>query len=96
MFHILFSVFFLPGWLSRHTYLFHEAILAAQVKLQKPDGTVPDINNFVAPNNNVLHTLFSDCAIEINDYKINTSAGNYRQVGPLQTKLIFLMVLFPI
>ena len=75
-----FSVFYMPGWLSRHCYLFHETILAAQVVLQKEDGSPPGTDNYVAPNNNVLHTLFSDCAVEINDYKLNTSAGNYRQV----------------
>lgn len=50
-----------------------ESFLYLKVHITKEDGTKLDATDVVAPGNLFLHTLFSDCSVEINGIKVSQS-----------------------
>ena len=63
---------------AANVYMIQETNLHIQVKIVKHDGiTLPDTSKFVAPRNNVLHTMFSKVATYINNVCISTSPEDY-------------------
>ncbi len=51
--------------------------LKLELELCKADGSAPDSSKNVAPINNVLHSLFKECKVYIEDYLINDNNENY-------------------
>ncbi len=69
--------FFLPRYSGPHMYLPQEIYLKLEVVLTKLDGNVPEATAEIAPANNVLHSLFSECRVYLEDNLINESNENY-------------------
>ncbi len=58
-------------------YLPYEMQLRIDVTMTEEDGSpIPD-DKIVGPSNLVLHTLFSECRLYLEDYVLNESNGNY-------------------
>ncbi len=51
--------------------------LKVDLELCKADGSPPDNANNVAPINNILHSLFSECRVYLEDYLVNDNNENY-------------------
>ncbi len=63
---------------AANVYMIQETNLHVQVKIVKADGvSLPDTRRYVAPRNNVLHTLFSKVSTYINNVCISTSPEDY-------------------
>ncbi len=58
-------------------YLIHDAYLKVDITLSKSDGSVPAATAEIAPANNILHTLFSESRLYLEDILINDSNENY-------------------
>ncbi len=58
-------------------YLPQDMYLKVDVILSKVDGSVPDATAEIAPANNILHSLFSECRVYLEDYLVNESNENY-------------------
>ncbi len=58
-------------------YLPYDMMLKVDVTLSEEDGTpIPD-DKLVGPSNLVLHTLFSECRLYLEDYVLNEANENY-------------------
>lgn len=63
---------------AANVYMIQETILHVTVKIVKQDGvSLPDLNKYVAPCNNILHSLFAKVATYINNVCISTSPEDY-------------------
>ncbi len=51
--------------------------LKVELELCKADGNAPDNSKNVAPINNILHSLFKECKVYIEDYLVNDNNENY-------------------
>ncbi len=58
-------------------YMIHEAQLKIDVTLTKADGNAIEDGKMVGPCNLVLHSMFSECRIYLEDYILNESNENY-------------------
>ena len=70
--------FYLPRFTGPNLYIPKEMYLKVELELCKADGvSPPDATANVGPVNNVLHSLFSECRVYIEDYLINDNNENY-------------------
>jgi hypothetical protein len=70
--------FTLDRYTAGNVILIQDTILNVRFQILKSDGvTLPDTQKFVAPRNNILHTLFSSVALHINNVQISTAPDNY-------------------
>ncbi len=69
--------FFLPRFSGPHMYLISDAYLRASITLTKSDGSLPAASAEISPANNILHTLFSECRVYLEDHLVNESNENY-------------------
>ncbi len=69
--------FFMPRFSGPHMYLISDAYLKVDVTLTKSDGSLPTATAEIAPANNVLHTLFSESKLYLEDNLVNDSNENY-------------------
>ncbi len=69
--------FFLPRFSGPHMYLCHDLYVKVDIVLSKKDGSIPSAAADVAPANNVLHSLFSECKVYLEDQIVNDSNENY-------------------
>ncbi len=68
-------------------YMIHDLQLRVDVTLTTDDGTqIPDAS-LVAPANLVLHTLFSECRLYLEDYLLNEVNENYGYKSFISTLL---------
>ncbi len=68
----------LPRYTGPNVYVPKDMFLKVDLVLTKADGTSPpDPQKKVSPINNVLHSLFSECKVSLEDYAINDSNDNY-------------------
>ena len=69
--------FYLPRFTGPNLYIPKEMYLKVDLELCKADGSAPDSTSNVAPINNVLHSLFSECRVYLEDYLVNDNNENY-------------------
>ena len=70
--------FSLDRYLAGNVILIQDTTLNVRIQIVKSDGvTLPDTQKFVAPRNNILHTLFSSVSLSINNVQISTAPDNY-------------------
>ncbi len=70
--------FLLPRYTGPNVYIPKDMYLKVEVVLTKADGvSPPDSTAKISPVNNVLHSLFSECRIYLEDYCINETNENY-------------------
>jgi hypothetical protein len=70
--------FSLDRYSAGNVILIQDTTLNVQFQIVKSDGvTLPDTAKFVAPRNNILHTLFSSVSLYINNVQISTALDNY-------------------
>ena len=69
--------FCLDRYDSASIYLLNQTCLKVQIVILKQDGSLPDKDQLVAPINNVLHSLFENVNLSINDKPITRSSSNY-------------------
>ncbi len=70
--------FCLPRYTGPVVYIPRDMYLKVDVVLTKADGvTPPDASAKVSPVNNILHSLFSECRVKLEDYSINDTSENY-------------------
>ena len=69
--------FCLDRYDSASIYLLNQTCVKVQFVILKQDNSLPDKDQIVAPVNNVLHSLFENVHLSINDKPISRSAGNY-------------------
>lgn len=69
--------FCLDRYDSASIYQLNQTCLKVQIVIVKQDNSLPDKDKLVAPINNVLHSLFENVRLYINDKPIARSASNY-------------------
>ena len=70
--------FSLDRYTAGNVILIQDTTLNVRFQIVKADGTsLPDTDKFVAPRNNILHTLFSNVALHVNNVQISTAPDNY-------------------
>ncbi len=70
--------FYLPRFQGPNVYLANDLVLKVTTTLTKEDGkTKIDRAKVIGPVNNVMHSLFEECKIYLNDILINDSNENY-------------------
>ncbi len=70
--------FELPRYTGPNVYVARDMYLKVDVVLSKADGvTPPDATAKVSVVNNILHSLFSECRVYMEDYLINDNNENY-------------------
>ena len=68
--------FCLDRYDSASIYLINQTCVKVQFVILKQDNSLPDKEQLVAPINNVLHSLFENVRLYINDKPISRSASN--------------------
>lgn len=81
--------FCLDRYDSASVYQLNQASLKVQIVILKQDNSLPDKGQIVAPVNNILHSLFENVRVYINDNPISRSASNYPYKE--NHKIIFLL-----
>lgn len=76
-------------FLAANVYMIQDTCLEVRMVMTKANGHLPDTNAFVAPRNNVLHTLFETCRLYINDILITTNSSEYHYKAYILTLLTF-------
>lgn len=74
---------------AANVYMIQDACLLVRMLITKANGNLPDTSVFVAPRNNVLHTLFETCRLYINDILITTNSAEYHYKALILTLLTF-------
>ena len=74
------------------TYFDLNTILYTQGKLTKPDGGNLDKKDFKVVTNNILHLLFTQCSIILNDVAIMQATDLYNYRPFLKTILTYVSV----
>jgi hypothetical protein len=70
--------FSLDRYTAGNVILIQDTTINVRFQILKSDGkSLPDLAKFVAPRNNILHTLFSSVALYINNVQISTAPDNY-------------------
>ncbi len=70
--------FELPRYTGPNVYIPKDMYLKVDVVLSKGDGvSPPDATARISPVNNILHSLFSECKVSLEDYSINDNNENY-------------------
>ena len=69
--------FDLPRFTGPNMYLPADIYLKLALILCKPDDSAPANTKQISPCNNILHSMFSECKVYIEDYLINESNENY-------------------
>ena len=70
--------FNLNRYSAGNVIMIQDTTLNVRIKIVKADGvSLPNIAKFVAPRNNILHTLFSSVTLTINNTCLTTSPENY-------------------
>src|ERR1043165_6908406 len=60
-----------------------------RVKITKGDGTAIDANSHVAPTNLLLHSMFSEVELKLNDVIVSRCNGTYPYRAMLETLLSY-------
>lgn len=81
--------FCLDRYDSASIYLINQTCLKVQFVIVKQDNSLPDKDQLVAPVNNILHSLFENVRLYINDKPISRSASNY----PYKVKCLITKIL---
>jgi len=70
--------FSLDRYSAGNVLLIQDTTLNVRLQILTSDGiSLPIASKFVAPRNNILHTLFSSVALHINDVQISSAPDNY-------------------
>ena len=69
--------FCLDRYDSASIYQINQTCLKVQIVILKQDNSLPDKDQIVAPINNILHSLFENVRLYINDKPISRSPANY-------------------
>ena len=69
--------FYLPRFTGPNLYIPREMFLKVDLELCKEDGSPPAPAANVGPINNILHSLFSECKVYLEDILVNDSNENY-------------------
>ena len=83
--------FTLPAWTSQTFYLLPEALLSIKLKIvNSEEKKLPD-DTRLAPINNVIGSVFSDCKIWFNDVQVSTTTQCYNYKNYIETTLNYNM-----
>lgn len=74
---------------AANVYMIQDACLEVRFKITTAAGALPVKANFVAPRNNVLHTLWETCRISINDTLVTTNARDYHYKSYITTAISY-------
>lgn len=62
---------------AANIYQIQETHIQVCVKITKSDGSLPDTEKFVAPVNNILHSLFEAVRVKVNDDLVGKNVSYY-------------------
>ena len=65
------------------------SFLHVRAKITKADGSPPGVDAVIAPVNNLLHSLFSQCDVTLNDVLISNSENTYAYRAYMETLLSY-------
>lgn len=66
-----------------------EANLEVRIQILTSKGVKPTVDKVVGPRNNVLHTLFENVRLFINDVQISASSSDYHYKAYISNALTF-------
>lgn len=79
----------LPKRSGPEVYHLNKLLMEVQLKLVDSDGNIPANGSNVAPVNNILHSIFMQVKLKLNQYELNKQANHYPLKAYLYNTLNF-------
>lgn len=74
---------------AANVYMIQDTCLEVRMVITKANGEMPAKTAVVAPRNNVLHTLFENCRLYLNDILFSTNSSDYHYKSYILSHLTY-------
>lgn len=74
---------------AANVYMIQDTCLEVRMVITKENGEMPLKTDLVAPRNNILHTLFENCRMYLNDVLVTTNPSDYHYKSYILSHLTY-------